>query len=458
VGQEVGRAQHAFMHAPRQGHPPRVHLRRLAAHEGPQVRDGDGQETAHLGRIGSKTLERNGAAREKDFLDLAVDQPFPWPASVATHTEPHEVLHREGEPDLLLGLSQRVLHALARAQVTGDRDIDLVRMGVLAEASALEQHPGALENDPDMQAPVPVPIPMNVGARLGRAERSADLVAQVEELGGVVLCHARSVAEDDAGSPCLNPPRPGASVSSVTPTSAAVRDRTTPYFVALVVLSTALVLASLDVIFFRAPVERTMGIVQKIFYFHVPSAVAMYVGASACFVGSVWYLVAPSELADAIGRAGAELAVVFGTIVLGSGSLWASKAWGTYWTWDPRLTTMMLSVLIYVAYLVLRAFAGDGEGERKFAAALGVIGAANLPIIHFSVQKWAGQHPTVITSKGGGLGHPDMKLALGLSFAALFTFVAALLWARVRGQLVASRMARLEEDVLDLDLDEGATR
>jgi heme exporter protein C len=233
--------------------------------------------------------------------------------------------------------------------------------------------------------------------------------------------------------------------------------RATPYFFALVALGGLLIFASLYVIFFLAPVERTMGVVQKIFYFHVPSAVAMYVGATACFGGSVAYLVRPSDLWDAIGRAGAELAVVFGIIVLGTGSLWASKAWGTYWTWDPRLTTMLLSVLLYVSYLVLRAFAGDGEGERKFAAALGVIGAANLPIIHFSVQKWAGQHPTVITSRGGGLGHPDMKLALALGFAAMFTVVAAFLWLRVRGQLLDSRFAALEEDALDLGLGEGLT-
>lgn len=236
---------------------------------------------------------------------------------------------------------------------------------------------------------------------------------------------------------------------------ASTAGRATPYFIALVAVSTLLVFASLDVIFLRAPVERTMGIVQKIFYFHVPSAVCMYVGAAACFGGSVAYLVEPTELRDAIGRAGAELAVLFGVIVLGTGSLWASKAWGTYWTWDPRLTTMLLSVLIYVAYLVLRAFAGDGEGERKFAAALGVIGAANLPIIHFSVQKWAGQHPTVITNKGGGLGHSDMKLALALSFAAMFSVVLAFLWVRVRGQLLENRFADLEEDALDLGLGEG---
>ena len=84
--------------------------------------------------------------------------------------------------------------------------------------------------------------------------------------------------------------------------------------------------------------------------------------------------------------------------------LWAAKAWGHYWTWEPRLTTSLLSVLIYVAYLVLRSFGGGGEAERKFAAALGFLGAINLPIIHFSVRKWSGQHPEVISGKGGAFG------------------------------------------------------
>ena len=228
-------------------------------------------------------------------------------------------------------------------------------------------------------------------------------------------------------------------------------------FLGLVGLDAALFVWTINAVFLRAPIEARMGIVQKIFYFHVPSAYCMYLGAAACFFGSVGYFLRPTDGRDAFARAGAEVAVVFGAIVLVTGPLWGAKAWGVYWTWDPRLTTSLLQVLIYVSYLVLRAFAGDGEGERKFAAALGVIGAANLPIIHFSVQKWAGQHPTVITSKGGGLGHVDMKIALGLGFAAMFAVVAAFLWVRVRGQLLESRFARLEEDALDAGLGEGLT-
>jgi heme exporter protein C len=177
-------------------------------------------------------------------------------------------------------------------------------------------------------------------------------------------------------------------------------------FYALVVLTACVFVGEILYVFLKVPIEARMGIVQKIFYFHVPAAYAMYVGAGVCFVGSVGYLANPREELDATARAGAEAAVVFGMMVLVSGPLWAAKAWGALWTWDPRLTTELLSVLIYVAYLVLRGFAGDGEGERRFSAALGVLGAANLPIIHYSVQKWGGQHPTVISNGGGRAAAP----------------------------------------------------
>jgi heme exporter protein C len=227
-------------------------------------------------------------------------------------------------------------------------------------------------------------------------------------------------------------------------------------FYALAAVTTVTFVVEIFFIFLRAPVEARMGIVQKIFYFHVPSAYAMYLGAVACLIGSVGYLARSSDASDALALAGAEVAVVFGTIVLTTGPLWGAKAWGTFWTWDPRLTTELLSVLIYVSYLVLRAFAGDGDGERRFAAALGILGASILPIIHFSVQKWGGQHPMVITGRGGGLQDPKMKVALSLGFLA-FTLLAVLfVWARARLEMVRSRLRRAEEDAIDLGLDTRA--
>ena len=235
-------------------------------------------------------------------------------------------------------------------------------------------------------------------------------------------------------------------------TSARARLLDTLFYVLLAVTA-AVFVGEIFFIFLKAPIEARMGIVQKIFYFHVPAWMGMYIGAAACFVGSIGYLVRPTDLRDALARAGAETAVAFGAMGLITGPLWGAKAWGTFWTWDPRLTTALLSFLIYLAYLVLRAFAGDGAGERRFAAALGVLGAANLPIIHYSVQKWGGQHPMVISGSGGGLHHPDMKIALAGGFICFTLLAPLLLWARTRLELARSRLLRAESDAVDLGLD-----
>jgi len=200
-------------------------------------------------------------------------------------------------------------------------------------------------------------------------------------------------------------------------------------------------------VFLRVPAAQLPagGLSQKIFYFHVPAAYAMYLCGAVGFLASCFYLAGASDGRDALAKAGAECACVFGSLVLTSGPLWAKKAWGVYWTWDPRLTTLLLTVLIYAAVVVLRAFGGVGEAERKFAAALTVLGTVTLPIVHYSVQKWGGNHPTVITKGGGGLGHPDMKLALMLGFFAMTLLAALLLWLRARLALAQSRLAAVEE-------------
>jgi heme exporter protein C len=200
-------------------------------------------------------------------------------------------------------------------------------------------------------------------------------------------------------------------------------------------------------VFFKAPLAQLEagGFAQKIFYFHVPAAYAMYLSGGVCFIASALYLAQASDARDAWAKAGAECAVVFGALMLTSGPLWAKKAWGVYWTWDPRLTTTLLSVLIYVSVVVLRAFTGGGDAERRFAAALGVLGTVNLPIIHYSVKKWGGNHPLVIGSGGGGLRHPDMRHALVAGFIAMTLLAIVLLWSRARLALAASRLNRVEE-------------
>lgn len=208
---------------------------------------------------------------------------------------------------------------------------------------------------------------------------------------------------------------------------------------------------------FRAPVAQLAagGLAQKIFYFHVPAAYAMYLGGVACFLGSAAYLVSPTHKANGWARAGAECAVVFGSMVLINGPLWAKKAWGVYWTWDPRLTTLLLTVLVYVAIVVLRRFTGDGEAERKFAAAFGVLGTTLLPIIHFSVRLWGGNHPTVITEGGGGLGSDEMRIALAIGFGTMTLLALILLVVRARLAVTESRLDDATETAATLGLLDG---
>jgi heme exporter protein C len=240
-------------------------------------------------------------------------------------------------------------------------------------------------------------------------------------------------------------------MSSPSPSSSSRADLA---FQVLLVISAACVLGTIHLVAYVAPVEATMGVVQKIFYFHAPVAYSMYLGAAACFLGSAGYLYNGGRRWDALARAGAEMAVLAGLLVMITGPLWAAKAWGVYWTWDPRLITSMLSVLLYVAYVVLRLFTGEGDAERKFAAVLGVLGAANLPIIHFSVQKWGGNHPRVVTTGGGGLHHPGMQITFAAGMIT-FTLVAiTVIWWRTRIDLASSQLADLEQEALELGIGE----
>jgi heme exporter protein C len=219
--------------------------------------------------------------------------------------------------------------------------------------------------------------------------------------------------------------------------------RTPRALLGLIALSGLLAPLCVYLIFGFAPVERQMGIVQKIFYFHVASAYAMYIGFGVSAVASAVYLAKRSDRWDAWAVAGAEVGSLFCALVLFTGPLWARKAWGVWWTWDPRLTTLLLAGMVFFAYLVLRSFGGVGEVEKRFAAGLAVFGLLDLPIIHYSVQRWRGTHPTVVTAKGGGL-HPDMVPPFVLSLVLFTMLVVALIWLRARVERLRQERDRLE--------------
>ncbi|MDH5672332.1 MAG: cytochrome c biogenesis protein [Myxococcales bacterium] len=232
-------------------------------------------------------------------------------------------------------------------------------------------------------------------------------------------------------------------------------DSRTPWLLtATIVIAALLGPLTLYAIFVMAPVEQQMGVVQKIFYFHVPAANAMYLGFIVCAVASAVYLARRDERWDALAVAAGEVGMLFCVAVLISGPLWARKAWGVYWTWDPRLTSTLLAGMIFAAYLVLRS-SGGGEVERRFAAGLAIVGLIDIPVIKYSVQRWRGTHPTVISSKGGGI-HPDMRPALLLGFLFFALLSVALIWTRARLERTRQRMEALEMEAAERGLLEEA--
>ena len=158
-----------------------------------------------------------------------------------------------------------------------------------------------------------------------------------------------------------------------------------------VLVIVAAMFAYAPVLILGAPVESTMGVVQKIFYFHVPSWFAMFTAVFTCGIASVLVLFGDNRRADRVAVAAAELAVVFGLIGLITGPLWGRKAWGVWWQWDAKLTTALVMWLIFVAYLLLRRFGGPGTG--KLAAGMALFGMANVPFVYWSVNIWRTVHP-----------------------------------------------------------------
>lgn len=201
-------------------------------------------------------------------------------------------------------------------------------------------------------------------------------------------------------------------------------------------------LVALYLIFVVVPTERTQGIVQRVFYVHVPSAWAAFTGFFAVAVSSGLFLATGRAAYDRAARACAEVGMVFCTLVLITGPIWARPIWGLWWTWDPRLTMTILLWTIYAAYLLLRAFGGPDESIARYAAVLGIVGALDIPLIRISVRLWRGIHPAVLNvpESRGGLADPTMRATLYVSALA---FALLALWMI----LVRLRTIRVEDEI-----------
>ena len=219
--------------------------------------------------------------------------------------------------------------------------------------------------------------------------------------------------------------------------------KTANRFVPFLVLGAAVMFARAPFMIHDAPMESTMGLIQKIFYFHVPAASATFLAAAVCGIASAMFLWRRNPAADHVAVSAAELAVVFGIIVLATGPLWARKAWGIWWQWDVRLTASLMGWMVGVAYLLLRKY--GGPGSDKLAAGLALFGMANVPFIYISVNYWRTIHPTTNVL-------PTLPVSMGLpvwfTFATFFLLFLLLLRMRVR---LEEQRARLDALYLSAD-------
>ncbi|GIV63655.1 MAG: cytochrome c biogenesis protein CcsA [Chloroflexota bacterium] len=207
-------------------------------------------------------------------------------------------------------------------------------------------------------------------------------------------------------------------------------------------------LLATGLVFFYAPLERVMGAVQKVFYFHVASGwVGMLSFAVAAIVGVI-YLIRKDPKWDAVGVAAVEIGIAFTLINVITGAIWARPIWNTWWTWDPRLTTATIMELVYFAYLMLRSGIEEPERRARFGAVYAIVGFLSVPLTFFSIRLFRTIHPVVIGSNDpGAMGAFDMTPRMTQVF--LFSLVAFtivyfdLLWHRIRLGKLAERVESL---------------
>jgi heme exporter protein C len=215
---------------------------------------------------------------------------------------------------------------------------------------------------------------------------------------------------------------------------------------ALIGLSALSMLAAIYLALIYAPTERVMGPLQRIFYFHVPTAFTAFVAFAVTFVASIGYLFGGRRLWDSVAYCAVEIGELFATLVLLTGMLWARAAWNTWWTWDPRLTTTLVLWLIYAGYLIMRGSVEDEARRARYSAVLGIVGFVDVPVVFMAIRWWRTIHPVVIEASGIGL-EPEMLAAFLVSMGAFLILFVTLLVSRVGLEVLADDVEYLRRRV-----------
>src|SRR5258705_3229823 len=215
----------------------------------------------------------------------------------------------------------------------------------------------------------------------------------------------------------------------------------TPVLIAIVVV-VALLAFGLYQALVVAPTDQLQGDIYRIIYYHVPSGWTAFVFFTMNFVSSVIYLFRRNMKADAVAVASAEVGVVFCTVVLVTGPLWARPVWGIWWTWDVRLTSTLVLWLIYISYLMLRRFSTSGQ-TPVLGAALAIFGALDVPLVYFSIWIFRTQHPQPVIGGGGSID-PRMLQVLLINWLAFLFFAGLVCWSRYRLEILQREVEEVQ--------------
>jgi heme exporter protein C len=207
-------------------------------------------------------------------------------------------------------------------------------------------------------------------------------------------------------------------------------------------LAFALMMAALFMVFVYVPTEEYEGVIQRIFYFHVPVAWVSFLAFFVTFIFSILYLWKRETRWDSLACASAEIGVIFTTLVLITGPIWAKPVWGVWWTWDARLTTSLVLWLIYIGYLLVRNLSGEPSRGARYGAVIGIVGFIDVPIVFIAVNLWRTQHPSTMIFEGG-LETP-MLLTLMVCLAAFTVLYVLLLVQSADIKLIAARIKYLK--------------
>jgi len=208
-------------------------------------------------------------------------------------------------------------------------------------------------------------------------------------------------------------------------------------------LSGVAVIVALGMVFLYAPREVTMGEVQRIFYFHVASAWIGFFAFFVTFLSGIGYLATDRRLWDIVGLSSVEAGLTFITMTVVTGALWAKPVWGTYWTWEPRLTISAVQLLIYVAYGMLRASLDSSEKKARFGAVYGIVAFVTVPLSWFAIRWWRTIHPDILTGGEGMAVTPRMTQTLLVTITAFTLLYATLLRLRVSLEQARDELAQL---------------